>query len=174
MRQFKKKYGKQHPSKLPGQSHFEAFEKKLASGELKAETLAQVISETEEEEQRKLKPEPSRHLGINLDASLMIQTRRRYLSAMPQNTEQLRTKYRIMSNMWLLAQMRQPGRRVYEEFNDRTWSDLLDELLSEDMFQLEQEVAGEKMITPRWERCLEYEYQLRKEAIKRATEDNLP
>ena len=50
----------------------------------------------------------------------------------------------------------------------------LDELLSEDMFQLEQEVAGEKMITPRWEHCLEYEYQLRKEAIKRATEDNLP
>ena len=174
MRQFKKKYGKMHPSKLPGQSYFEAFEEKLASGELKAETLAQVISESEEEEQRKLKPEPSRHLGINLNTSLMIQTRRRYLSAMPQNTEQLRTKYRIMSNMWLLAQVRQPGRRLYEEFNDRTWSDLLDELLSEDMFQLEQEVAGEKMITPRWEHCLEYEYQLRKEAIKRATEDNLP
>ena len=174
MRQFKKKYGKQHPSKLPGQSYFEAFGEKLASGELKAETLAQVISETEEEEQRKLKPEASRHLGINLDASLMIQTRRRYLSAMPQNTEQLRIKYRIMSNMWLLAKMRQPGRRLYEEFNDRTWSDLLDELLSEDMFQLEQEVVGEKMITPRWEHCLEYEYQLRKEAIKRATEDNLP
>ena len=51
--------------------------------------------------------------------------------------------------------------------------DLLDELLSEDTFQLEQEVAGEKMITPRWEHCLEYKYQLRKEAIKRATEDNL-
>ena len=85
---------------------------------------------------------------------------------MPQTTEQLRTKYRIMSNMWLLAQMRQPGCRLYEEFNDSAWSDLLDELSSEDMFQLEQEVAGEKMITPRWEHCLEYEYQLRKEAIK--------
>ena len=83
-----------------------AFEEKLASGELKAETLAQIINETEEEEQRKLKPEPSRHLGINLDASLMIQTRRRYLSAMPQNTELLRTKHRNMSNMWLLTQMR--------------------------------------------------------------------
>ena len=87
----------------------------------------------------------------------MIQTRRRYLSSTPQNTEQLRTKYRIMSNMWLLAQIRQPGRRLYEAFNDRTFSDLLDEALSEDMFQLEQEVAGEKMITPRWEHCLEYE-----------------
>ena len=30
------------------------------------------------------------------------------------------------------------------------------------------------MVTPRWEHCLAYEYQLRKEAIKRATEDNLP
>ena len=24
--------------------------------------------------------------------------------------------------------------RLYEDFNDRTWSDLLDELMSEDMF----------------------------------------
>ena len=54
---------------------------------------------------------------------------------------------------------------MYDEFNDRTWSDMLDELSSEDMFQLEQEVAGEKMITPRWEHCLE--------AIKRATEEDL-
>ena len=76
--------------------------------------------------------------------------------------------------MWLMAQMRQPGRRLYEDFNDRTWSDLLDELMSEDMFQLEQEVAGEKMVWPRWEHCLEYEYQLRKEAVRRATEDNFP
>ena len=174
LRAFKKKYGKQHPSKLPGQSYFEAFEEKLASGELKAETLAQVISEAEEQEQRKSKPEPSRHLGINLDASLVIQTRRRYLTSMPQNSEHLRTKYKVMSNMWLMAQMRQPGRRLYEDFNDRTWSDLLDELMSEEMFQLEQEVAGEKMVRSRWEHCLEYEYQLRKEAVKRATEDNLP
>ena len=121
-----------------------------------------MISEAEEEEQRKSKPEPSRHLGINLDASLMIQTRRRYLTSMPLHSEQLRTKYKVMSNMWLMAQMRQPGRRLYEDFNDRTWSDMLDELMSEDMFQLEQEVAGEKMVRPRWEHCLEYEYQLRK------------
>ena len=56
MRTFEKN-GKQHPSKLLGQSYFEAFEEKLASRELKAETLAQVISETEQEEERKLKSE---------------------------------------------------------------------------------------------------------------------
>ena len=30
------------------------------------------------------------------------------------------------------------------------------------------------MVRPRWEHCLEYEYQLRKEAVRRVTEDNLP
>ena len=29
---------------------------------------------------------------------------------MPKTVEQLRTKYQVLSNMWLLANLRQPGR----------------------------------------------------------------
>ena len=69
------------------------------------------------------KPEPVRTLGINLESSLTIQTRRRYVSAMPSNFEELRTKYKVITNMWLLAQMRQPGRHMYLDFDKDTFGD---------------------------------------------------
>ena len=173
MRQFKEKIGRNiHASKLPAQSYYEAFQEKLSEGSLAAETLAQVISASEEENQKKNKPEPSRQLGLNLDSTLTIQTRRRYIASMPANFEELRIKYKVMSHMWLLSQMRQPGRHLFADLTDRTFSDILEELLSENMFMLQREVAGMPLVVPRWEHCLEYEFQLRKEAIRLTVEEN--
>ena len=44
--------------------------------------------------------------------------------------------------MWLLAQVRQPGRQLYSDLTDRTWVDLLEELISDKMFLLEREGTG--------------------------------
>ena len=91
---------------------------------------------------------------------------------MPSNFEELRVKYKVMSHMWLLSQMRQPGRHLFSDLTDRTFADILEELLSENMFMLQREVAGVPLVVPRWEHCLEYEYQLRKEAIRLTVEEN--
>ena len=133
MRTFKKKYGKQHPSKLPGQSYFKAFEKKRVSGELKAETLAE---ETEAGAESPL----GYQLGCTTDDPNSLQVPEQ------QNTEQLRTKYRIISKMW--------GNQVAVCTKISMTGPRLDELFNEERFQMEQEVADEKMITPRWEHCL--------------------
>ena len=72
----------------------------------------------------------------------------------PTSTEELRDKYVIMSNMWLLAQMRQPGRHLY--------ADLLSELLSTRNFRFRaRSVEGVKLVVPQWSHCLEYEFQIR-------------
>ena len=52
------------------------------------------------------------------------------------------------------------------------FSDILEELLSENMFMLQREVASMPFVIPRWEHCLEYEFQLRKEAICLTVEEN--
>ena len=88
------------------------------------------------------------------------------------NFEELRIKYKVMSHMWLLSQMRQPGRHLVADLTDRTFSDLLEELLSENMFMLQREVAGMPLVVPRWEHCLEYECQFRKEAIRLTVDQN--
>ena len=163
MNLFKQKYGQHiHESRLPSQS----YEEKLADGLLYRETLVQVVSLTEEIKQKALKPEVGRQMGPHQDNTLTIQTKRRYLSSVPATIEDLRKKYQAMSHMWLLAKMRQPTRPLYADLKETTFSKSLDELLGEKNFYLEREVAGSKLVVPDWTHCLDYEFPLRKEALR--------
>ena len=51
--------------------------------------------------------------------------------------------------LWLLAQMRQPGRSIYEDFDRTTFSDFLDTLLDRDNFNFYKEVEGQRLFAPR-------------------------
>ena len=51
---------------------------------------------------------------------------------MPADPESLRTKYRVMTNLWLLAQLRQLGRRLCADLTKDTFNDFLEELFSTD------------------------------------------
>ena len=99
-----------HESRLPAQSNFENFEEALADGSLEAERLDQVLNVVEERAELAKTPNAAKHLGINLDASLTTQTKRRFSSVLMATTETLRLKFSVMSNLWLLAKMRQPAR----------------------------------------------------------------
>ena len=81
---------------------------------------------------------PPEQLGLHLDSTLTVQTKRRYMSSMPANTEALRTKYEVLTNFWLLTQSRQPGRKMYTDFTENTWPQFLKELLNEDNFAKEK------------------------------------
>ena len=86
-------------------------------------------------EQKGKRPESARQVETHLDSTLTIQTRRRFVSTAPSKTEELRTKYKVMSNMWLLAQMREPGRKLHEDFDKDTFMDFADKLVSEKNFR---------------------------------------
>ena len=111
--EFKKKYGAHiADDRLPAQSMFEHFPEKLADGTLKAEPLSHAISLFEEEQQEFKRPEPARQYNLQLD-SKPITTKRRYISSEPTDEKGLRLKYAVLTNLWLLAQMRQPGNSIY-------------------------------------------------------------
>ena len=165
---FKEKYGEHlHDNRLPSQSYYESFEEKLSDGQLTAETLAHVVSLQEELDQKAKHPELSRQLGLHLDSSLTIQTKRRYMSHMPSSTAELRQKYKVMTYTWLLAQVRQPTRPLHSDLAKDTFNDLLGELLSTRSFLLERQVACQQLVAPVWEHCLDYDYNIREEAIER-------
>ena len=63
----------------------------------------------EEEKHANSKAELSRELGVHFGSSLAIERRWRYISSMPNSMDDLRTNFSVMSNMWLLAHLRQPG-----------------------------------------------------------------
>ena len=133
--EFKNKFGKHIPDdKLPAQSMFENFSERLADGTLKAEPLSHVVSLFEEEQQDAKRPDPTRQYNLQLDSKLTITTKRRHLSSDPTDEKGLRLKYSIMTNLWLLAQMRQPGRSIYADFDRNTFIDFLETLLDKDNF----------------------------------------
>ena len=84
---------------------------------------------------------------------------------MPTDLESLRTKYRVMTNLWLLAQLRQPGRQLYADLTKDTFNDFLEDLLSTDNIHMKRQIEGETWAAPVWTRCMEYEFQLRRDAI---------
>ena len=135
MNAFKNKYGSHIPANaLPAQSFFESFEEMLANGTLKAH----VVSAKEQEDQDEARPEPSRQMEMHLDSTLTIQTKRRHMASMPTSTEGLRLKYRVLSNCWLLAQMRQPALHLFSGLTVLTFPTFCDELLSDKNFLLDK------------------------------------
>ena len=174
MVKFKSKYGKNlQEEELLAQAYFEEFQEKLAAGMLQAEPLDQVISQAEAEEQDPEKPDPPRQYGIHLNAALTIQMRRRYTSTLPANCEELRAKYEVLSNCWLLGQQRQPGRALYSDVDTTTIPRILKELLGKKNFALKKELDDKPLVAPPWANCLSYELELRREACKKCREQNM-
>ena len=93
-------------------------------------------------------------------------TKRRHTSAQPTDEIGLRAKYSMMTNLWLLAQMKQPGKSIYKDLDKNTFMDFLDKLLDRDNFNFYKETDGRPLIAPKWSYCLSYELELRKEAEK--------
>ena len=171
--EYKNKHGKHIPDeKLPAQSMFENFAERLADGTLKAEPLSHIVSLFEEEQQDAKRPDPTRQYNLQLDSKLTITTKRRHLSSEPTDEKGLRLKYSIMTNLWLLAQMRQPGRSIYADLDRNTFIDFLEVLLDNDNFNFYKEVDGRPLISPSWSFCLSYELELRKEAVRLCKEQS--
>ena len=138
---------------LPAQACFEEFREKLAAGMLQAEPLDQVIPQAEAEEQDRKKPDPPRQYGMHLNATLTNQTRRRYTSSLPKNLEELRQKYDVLSNCWLLGQQRQQGRALHSGVDSSTFPRILKELLGKKNFALKKELEGKPLVAPPWAHC---------------------
>ena len=66
--------------------------------------------------QRNFKRE-TRQYGSSLDAKLTITAKKRHVSTEPVGEKKIRDKYAIMTNMWLLAQTKQPSRCMYWDFD---------------------------------------------------------
>ena len=78
---FRKKIGTEVcESKLPSQSYYEAFEEKLQNGSFEAEGLQHVIRVEMEKSQKAGKAETSTQMGLQQDATLTIQTMKRFMS----------------------------------------------------------------------------------------------
>ena len=66
--------------------------------------------------------------------------------------EELRSNEKVMSNLWLPAQMRQPGRPMYTDLTKSAFGNLL----YKKNFELNKDVDGDLLLVPQWKHCLSY------------------
>ena len=135
--------------RLPSQTCCENFAERLTDGTLKAEPLPLIVSAFEEEHQDARNQDVNRQCNLQLDSKMTIPTKRRHTSTEPTDEIGLRAKYSIMTNLWLLAQMKQPGRSIYKDFDKNTFMDFLEKLLDRDNFNFYKEVDGRPYIAPK-------------------------
>ena len=73
---------------------------------------------------------------------------------------------KVLTNVWLFAHARQVGRKLCSDLTESTWPEFLKELLKEDHFAFPRDIQGEAWASPARTHCLEYERQLRKDALR--------
>ena len=133
--QFKTQYGLNiHDAKLPAQSYFESFEERLHNGLLKSKLWLTSVSVEEEREQIASKPEPSTQMGLHLDSTLTLQTKKKYISRVPTDPESFST-YEIQTDDQPLVTRTAPStwsRQFYADLTKDTFIDFLEQLLSTD------------------------------------------
>ena len=110
-------------------------------------------------------------MGLHIDSTFTVQTKRRHMSTMLGNTEALRTMCVVLTNLLLPAQAQQFGKKMYAGFTENTLMTFLKELLDEDNFGLQRDIQGEVWVTLVWVYCCEYKLQLRNEALRLCFED---
>ena len=157
-REFKVQRRQLEDEELSAQSCHEAFEEGFHDGTLEAMTLAHVVSLADENKQRASRPEPAKKRGLRLHSTVRVHTWRRHMATTPQNTKIPQSQiFDVLTNLWLLAQSRQPGRKLFSDLTESTWPKFLKELLNKDNFALQRDVQGEAWASPAWNHCLEYE-----------------
>ena len=56
---------------------------------------------------------------------------------------------------------------MYADLDEKTWNNFLEELPNRENFNFRREIEGSgEMVGPDWNQCLEYDFQLRKEALR--------
>ena len=89
-----------------------------------------------------------------------------------QHVPRVQIKYHTMTNCWLLAQMRLPGRPLFADFTKDTRNDVLEEWLSKDDFRMERKVHCKKCSAPTWEFLPHVRLPVDKSAFRKTKENH--
>ncbi len=120
-----------------------------------AEPLTEVIS-------REHAASGSSDVTLTLIPSALRVSKIKHKIAMPKDSEQLRARMKTMAMCWELTRMRYPDRRTLSGLTTQVFTDLVEYLLGELVWQFrgpaDQQVS--------WNDVLEYEWQIRKRAMR--------
>ena len=98
--------------------------------------------------------------------------------SLPQGTEELRTILKVEGNTWCFLSAKFRNREILRNMRPSCWEEYTNFLLGERCYLMKihggKGGADAAPLRPPWHILLSFEFELRKEAIKRAVKDNTP
>ena len=172
MRQaFEAAFGTLEDAFEPSEDYLATKMDEVENGEIVASSLMEVSSKKK-----------AKTVGIqtSVDTSGHVRViKQRGKGFMPQGTEELRTVLRIEGNMWTFLASKYKNRQFFKDMNPQIWQDYTNWLLGERVYLMQIPVPqgkGGKMeqqaLRPPWVVMLNFEFELRREAVKRAFKES--
>ena len=137
----------------------------IEQDELQAHALDEVTSKKETLGQQ---------LPTSLDPSGRVRiTRQKPKGKLPTNTEELRAKLRLEAHAWLMVASKMKNKVYLRNLSQKHFDQYVDFLLGEKCYSMKVPTAsGEKAaLQPPWHILLDYEYELRCSAVKKARKE---
>ncbi len=158
-RVWERSHGEKEDRNFPSKYYINRRLRQLEHGELRAERLTEVSSVAEGGDD-----DDDRELDLVISGNTFRATRKSVAVPLPKegDTEMLRHRIRLMAIHWDVAVAQFSDKRAFAGYDRAVWSDHVEFLLGEQIYQYR---AGPLRID--WGAFLNYEYEIRKKAIKR-------
>ena len=144
----------------PAPSYLDWRFEQLEDGELRAEPLSDVVSKEE------VADDEWGGARIGPDGSIKL-TKSRSTGKAPESPEALRAKIRLMGVAWEFVKLRFPARAAFQDLSPADWSDHVDWLLGEEIYQnVVKDSSNTVQYRPSWATILDLDYRVRKEAYR--------
>ena len=138
----------------------------VESGEVAASPLSEVISK---------KRAKTQGIQTSVDTTGHVRiVRQKAKGSLPAHTEELRTVLRVEANMWTFLASKYRNQAMFRGMTPAVWLDYVNYLLGDKVYLMQVPTPGGKgkgdqqPLRPPWQVLLTYEYEMRREAVKKA------
>jgi len=160
--------GKKHDRELPSTEYLAHKIEEIELNEMQASSLDEITSMEES-------TTTSLQSSIDNDGKIRV-IRTKAKGTLPQNTEQLRAKYKIESNAWMMLSAKFRQKAWLSGFNPGVFDSFVEYLLGPKVYLMSvprtDGTDGLVPLHPSWSIILRYEHELRKSAFKLVKEDS--
>jgi hypothetical protein len=161
-------FGKKHDYEMPSPEYIAHKMEEIELNEVQASPLDEITS---------MEDINSTSLQSSVDNDGRIRVVKvKSKGTLPQNSEQLRVKYRIETNAWLMLASKFKQKTWLNQFDGKCFEVLTEYILGPKVFNVQIPQAGSDALValhPAWTVILRYEFELRKDAFKRVRDDGL-
>ena len=161
---FEKIHGERTDKQYPAPPYIEAKLEQVETGELRAETLAEVLN-------REDHCQPPPKLVVSPSGEFTFRPGECKGTA-PSKPEELRRVFRVMGTCWEFIRLRVPSKPYLKDYDIAIWDAHVEWLLGEEVFDFQ--VKDDKQVTiykPGWQQVLILDYNVRKLAYKMVIRD---